>query len=390
MKPAADDPFYQQLPVFTRFEGVVDTDNYMPLPEGWVLALADIVGSTGEIAEGRYKAVNMAGASVISAVLNAVGSQDYPFSFGGDGAVVALPARHAGTAGAALAAIRAWARTQLQLSMRVALVPVADIRAAGHEVRVARFAASPLVSYAMFTGGGTSWAERQMKAGLYGVPETVDEPPDLTGLSCRWSPIPARNGEIVSIIVRPTSAASMAEFQAMVESIVQIISEQARDGHPVPEDGPRLIYASEGIEMEARAAAPSTNRLLARLKIALMLRLVILLHRLNITLGTFNTRSYAADVAANSDFRKFEDGLKMTVDVDEAHRLRIETLLEASEARGICEYGLHRQDSALMTCFVVSPTMRNHMHFIDGANGGYAVAARQLSEKHPRLNTAPS
>ncbi|MBT9369739.1 DUF3095 domain-containing protein [Rhizobium sp. CSW-27] len=390
MRAIPDDQFYQRLPVFTRFEGVVDTTNYMPLPEGWVLALADIVGSTGAIANGRYKAVNMAGAGVISAVLNAVGSQDYPFSFGGDGAVVALPARHAQEARVALAAMRHWAAGELSLSLRVAVVPVADVRAAGFEVRVARFAASPLVTYAMFAGGGTSWAERQMKAGLYGVPENAEEAPDLTGLSCRWSPMPARNGEVVSIIVRPTSPAVMPEFDAMVSAIVAVVSEQERGGHPVPVDGPDLLSAGEGIDIEARAAAPPERRLAARLRIALIVRLVILLHRLNLTIGNFNTRRYARDVTANSDFRKFDDGLKMTVDVDEPHRLRIEALLEEAEAQGVCQYGLHRQESALMTCFVVSPAMRNHMHFVEGADGGYAVAARRLTEKHPPPVPSPA
>jgi hypothetical protein len=74
--------------------------------------------------------------------------------------------------------------------------------------------------------------------------------------------------------------------------------------------------------------------------------------------------------------------LKMTVDVDEPHRLRIEALLADAEEKGVCRYGLHRQESALMTCFVLSPMTRDHMHFIDGAGGGYAIAASRLSAKH--------
>ncbi|TIM14685.1 MAG: DUF3095 domain-containing protein, partial [Mesorhizobium sp.] len=88
---AASDPFVASLPVFARFESVADIDNYRPLPDGWALATADIVGSTKAIDAGRYKTVNMAGASVISALLNALGRRDLPFVFGGDGALVAFP-----------------------------------------------------------------------------------------------------------------------------------------------------------------------------------------------------------------------------------------------------------------------------------------------------------
>ena len=46
--------------------------------------------STKAIAAQRYKAVNMAGASVIAAVTNALGGREFPFVFGGDGASFAI------------------------------------------------------------------------------------------------------------------------------------------------------------------------------------------------------------------------------------------------------------------------------------------------------------
>ena len=99
------------------------------------------------------------------------------------------------------------------------------------------------------------------------------------------------------------------------------------------------------------------------------------------TLGSFDPKEYRRTVASNSDFRKFDDGLKMTIDVD-AERLRlIETTLEAAARAGVCRYGLHKQDSALMTCIVPTPLSHDHMHFIDGAAGGYAMAATQLKKR---------
>lgn len=90
----------------------------------------------------------------------------------------------------ALAAVAAWVRDDLGMSMRVALVPIGAIRASGFDVRLARFGPSPHVSYAMFTGGGVAWAEQQMKAGLFAVaPARPGVRPDLTGLSCRFAEI---------------------------------------------------------------------------------------------------------------------------------------------------------------------------------------------------------
>ncbi|QND23413.1 DUF3095 domain-containing protein (plasmid) [Rhizobium leguminosarum bv. viciae] len=389
MKTVTDEDFFAEVPLFSEFEGVTDAANYRPLPDGWVLALADIVGSTQAIGAGRYKDVNMAGASVISAVLNAVGKGDYPFVFGGDGALIALPGSLEAAARDALAAAQVWVEEDLNPVLRVAIVPVADTRAEGLDVRVARYSASPNVTYAMFWGGGTSWAERQMKLGRYGIARVpAGTRPDLTGLSCRWSPIDARNGEIVSIIAVPGEGRPGREFQELVGGIVAITTEQNRDSHPVPADGPDLAFSLHGINREAKATAPPSRRFWQKLFIFLQLGITVACYRLGIPLGRFDARRYKRDVADNSDFRKFDDGLKMTIDVDAEHLKRIETLLQQAQAKGVARYGLHRQSSALMTCFVPTPIARDHIHFIDGAAGGYAVAASQITGKS--LSTAPS
>lgn len=391
MDDLTHDAFFSALPIFTRFEGVTDDGNYRALPDDWSLALADIVSSTEAIAAGRYKTVNMAGASVISAVLNALDRGDYPFVFGGDGACIAVPAAGLDRVRQALASVQSWVAEDLQLSLRAALVPVADIRAQGLDVRVARFSPTDFVSYAMFVGGGTSWAEAQMKAGNYGVePDHNRTRPDLTGLSCRWNPIEARNGEIVSVIAVPDAHGHGPEFQKLVADIIAIAAEQSREGHPVPVDGPELALAVGGVAMEARATAPNGRQLRRKLAIAGQIGLTMLLHKLGLSLGAFNARRYKRNVAANSDFRKFDDGLKMTIDLDKNRLSRLERLLQTAEAASICRYGLHRQASALMTCFVPTPLSHDHMHFIDGANGGYAMAAAALSGKTARPCDAAS
>ncbi len=77
----------------------------------------------------------------------------------------------------------------------------------------------------------------------------------------------------------------------------------------------------------------------------------------------------------------------MTIDVDAARRAAIEARLEAAAEAGICRYGLHVQDAALMTCIVPTALARDHMHFIDGADGGYARAASLLKAERPAALT---
>ncbi|WP_457302306.1 DUF3095 domain-containing protein, partial [Phyllobacterium sp. P5_D12] len=374
-----NDEFFDSLSVFEAFEDVADMRNYRPLPDDWCLALADIVQSTRAIEQGRYKAVNMAGASVISALLNALCNHSYPFVFGGDGALVALPASAVDQAKPALAAVQAWVLDVLQLHLRAAIVPMTDIRSAGLDVRVARHKVSRDVAYAMFAGGGASWAESQMKAGNYKVdPAQTGTMPDLHGLSCRWDPIETRNGEIVSIIAVPGRTGPSELFQSVVSDLITIASQQDRASHPIPSEGPPIHFTTQGIATEARARQSKGWGLRHRIAILGEICMAITLDRMGLKVGAFDPKKYKREVARNSDFRKFEDGLKMTIDIDADQLSRIETLLENAADAGTCKFGLHRQQSALMTCFVPTPLAPGHMHFIDGAAGGYAVAASKL------------
>ncbi|MBP1886744.1 DUF3095 domain-containing protein [Sinorhizobium mexicanum] len=379
MAQATGMQFYDSLPLFEAFEGVADEANYRPLPDGWVLAVADIVDSTSAIAEGRYKSVNMAGASVISALMNALGERNLPFVFGGDGALAAIPVSMAPKARAALAAAKTWVAEELGLELRAALVPVADIRASGRDMRVARFKASEEVSYAMFSGGGASWAEAEMKAGRYQIEAAAaGSRPDLTGLSCRWNPIVSRHGAIVSIIAVPGLLGNGPEFQALVGDIVALAEGEERGGHPVPENGPKPRLSMQGVAVESRAVARKGRRLIAWSWITLQSLMLFVCFKLGWNIGKFDTTQYKRDLVRNSDFRKFDDGLKMTIDIGIERLRQIEERLKRAAEAGVSSYGLHQQDSALMTCIVPAAMSRDHVHFIDGAAGGYAMAAKNL------------
>ncbi|MEJ2026776.1 MAG: DUF3095 family protein, partial [Limibacillus sp.] len=125
---------YSDLPRIGDFSAVLTPESFTDLPDDWVLGLSDVVASRDAIAEGRYKAVNMAGAAVISAVMNALEGSDYPFVFGGDGAAVALPGELRETLERALIETACWVRDDLGLGLRVAVVTVAEARAAGRNV----------------------------------------------------------------------------------------------------------------------------------------------------------------------------------------------------------------------------------------------------------------
>ena len=373
------DIFYATVPVRRGFRSLMDAAQYTPLPDDWTVGIADVVQSTKAIAEKRYKAVNMAGAAVIAALTNALGGREFPFVFGGDGASFAVSPRDAEIAREALAATAAWAGSELGLTLRVALIPLAAVRAQGVDVRVARYAPSENLSYAMFSGGGLAWADGAVKRGEFAVAPAPpgggpDSWPDLTGLSCRFEEFRAAQGVILSLIVLPMPGADPLAFRALTEEIVALAEASPDAGRPVPALGPKLGWPPQGMALETHTAPG--GRLQRRAAVLVRTLLYFLIMRAGRPIGPFVPARYMRQLVENSDYRKYDDGLRMILDCTPELADALEQRLAA--ATGITRYGLFRQDAAMMTCFTPSPLRSDHVHFVDGARGGYAAAATAM------------
>ena len=371
------DDFYARLECFDTFVQLTHFDQYQPLPDDWIIAIADVVQSTRAIEAGRYKAVNTVGAAVLVAITNALPELCFPYVFGGDGATVAIPGAYADEVRDALARTAAWSADTLDLVLRVAIIPVRDIRKAGHDVRVARYAASRHVSYAMFTGGGVAWAEEQLKKGQYAIARASSQAePDLSGLYCGFGPIPAAQGVILSVIAMPVQE-QRAYFALVADLLALIEFSSHRSGHPLPENGPLPAWFGGEIQklLGRRSQAANLLGAMADALNAIKTRIVL---TAGIRVGQFEPVKYRREISENTDFRKFDDGLKMTVDCSPEIADAIEARLVSAQLSGICLAGIHRQKSAHLTCYVPSNIQSDHVHFVDGADGGYAAAAAKL------------
>lgn len=367
----------QEVPVLDRFTDMVDRARYAPVPDDWCIGISDVLDSTQAVAAGNYKAVNFAGAGTICAVTNALGGDLPLFAFGGDGAHFAVPPDRAAAAAETLSRLAGWADRDLGLTLRVGMITVAEARAAGHDIQVAFWRASDHVRYAMFTGGGVEWAAERLKAGAIGVPPVADaRDPDLTGLSCQWGTVPARNGSILSLIVKPAEAGAASGFADVAARVIEVL-EETGSRSPLRRDGPAVRWPSHAIALQSHAT-PGRGHRWRRLRTIAAAAVAWLVFRLGLPLGGFDPKRYRREIAANTDYRKFDDGLMLTVDCTPDTIERLESILQRAEAEGIVRYGMHVQDEAYLTCVAPSVTSSDHMHFIDGAGGGYTAAARRL------------
>jgi hypothetical protein len=376
--------FYAALEPFEDFADFVAFGDYAPLPDDWWMLIADVAGSTQAIREGRYKSVNMVGASAIMAVLNVRGTVEIPFAFGGDGATLAVPPVLKDAACSALLALQARSRAMFGLELRVGAVALADLHARGQDVRLRKYRLSPGNHLAMFAGDGVELAERLVKTDQEGdrhrlqADADVEAAPDLAGLSCRWDPLVSSRGCMMNVMVQATAADAEEEgrvLAATIAAISGVLGHDLTDHAPASRSSMHFRWPPRGLLLEARATAGPKPVWRRYLEVLVSSLLQAWAERTGGRIGPYDAPPYGEELRANTDFRKYDGMFRTLLDVTPAQAVAIEAVLEEGYRAGDLIYGTHTAPEALMTCLLFDLEQSEHVHFVDGGNGGFAMAA---------------
>lgn len=382
--------FYRDLVPLPSFETALDPALHIDLPDDWWIVIADVSDSTEAIAWGAYKNVNTVGVACIAAMANIDRSIELPYLFGGDGATFAIPEALCKQAVVALRGTQRMAMTQFGLHLRAGLVKVGDLKNAENRVLLGKVNLSADVHQPVFSGRGWEAAERRIKRSqvdgvLHVRPNDGDAEANFEGFECRWQNVPSFQDHKLSLIVVATATDSQlnqATYRQTLDRVREIFGDVDQH-HPLRAEQMRLSFSPRMLSYEWRVRS---NRLGFWGRSNYFLRILLqntvgrFLFARNIDTPAVRWSRYRNDLVDNTDFRKFDGALRMLVDASEQQAALLTEWLEARYAAGCLVYGISKSRQALITCLVESHAGR-HVHFVDGSDGGYALAAQQLKEQ---------
>lgn len=386
--------FYKNIPPVSDFRAVLDDGNYREIPQDWLIAVADVAGSTKAVAAGQYKQVNALGAAAVTAVLNALDDLEIPFVFGGDGASFVFPPAAANPVAAALSGAQELAQDVFSLELRAGIVPVSAVTDSRRSVKICKFKINAHLSLAMFGGGGLARAEEMIKAdpAAHSLRNFADadylkkNPADFTGFQCRWQTVKSAKGENVTLMIKAhpaKSATATLIYDEILSGIEKIYGTDDAANHPLPlqnlnlTQDKTLLFSDIGINNYRKSAV---KKALYGAGLPYFMKIGQYLMDKGKKMGDFEGATYRSAVRRQSDWRKFDDTLRMVLDSTPAQTQSLKAFLDGRLRENRIFYGLHTAKSALLTCMVFDRAER-HLHFVDGADGGYTLAAAEMKEQ---------
>ena len=381
MEPIKNDLFYSRLPVndIPLSDLFMEEHLFYKIPVNWHVVITDVKNSTAAVQEGLHETINLVATGSIVAVLNIAykANLTVPFFFGGDGATFIIPATILDAAMQALYLHRENTKTNFKLDLRVGHVPVAEIYEQEHVLNISKFRTAVLFDIPVLLGDGLMYAEKKIKGPDYkfAAMAAINEELDLSGMQCRWDRIkpPENYFEVVSLLViaREGVKQSMV-FKKVMDNIDAIYgTPQTRTPISIGKLKLKATLAKIGMEMRARMGGFRPFYLLT--------------NWIKTLLGYFYFKTkkgkvYLHNLVDMSDTLVIDGKINTVISGTAQQRELLEAALSKIEGDGEIFYGLYVSKESVMSCYVRNMNDR-HIHFVDGAGGGYTNAAGIIKQK---------
>ncbi|MEL7119295.1 MAG: DUF3095 family protein [Bacteroidota bacterium] len=376
------DAFFDSLPAWNMsvIDLIADKKKFTAVPEEWYVVVTDIKKSTQAVANGLHRIVNLVASGSIIAALNLSRDRgiNIPFFFGGDGGTLIVPSSLLEPIILALKEHQQNTSKNFGLDLRVGHIPVAQIYNQQFQLQVAKVRINELLTIPVILGDGLQYAEEVIKREPY-VPSTVEDIKsylNLEGMECRWNriPPPDHNEEVVSLLVLGTSKGQQADvFKNVLNAIESIYGPQARRW-PISATKLQLGTTFGQITDEMKTK-------LGRFDLGYLIRNWIITIVSKGYLGMIKNSNRQLNQLVQLSYTLVLDGrISTVISGTSKQRKNLQVALEQMENEGLLYFGLYVSKASIMSCYVRDQS-NLHIHFVDGSDGGYTIAAKVLKKK---------
>jgi len=381
MKPNKNDKFYTNLPVneMPLSELLAKEDLFYEIPESWHVVITDVKDSTNAIVQGLHETVNLIATGSIVAVLNIARKANLtiPFFFGGDGATFLVPQSILDCTMTALLLHQKNTSKSFNLHLRVGQVPVDEIYHQHHSLRISKLKTSQLHTINVLLGDGLMYAEEKIKRNdfMFVMARETNQELDLSGMQCRWHRIlpPANHSEVISLLAIPQEGAKQSIVLKKVIDCIDTIYGEPKARIPIRATNLKLKATLKriGFEMQVRMGG---------FKLIYLLSNWIKTRLGQVYFKTKKGKVYLNHLIDMLDTLIVDGRISTVISGTQEQRKLLRHALDELEREGEIYYGIHVSKQSVMSCYVRNLN-KSHIHFVDGAEGGYTKAARMIKRK---------
>lgn len=363
-------------------ELVANKSCFSKVPEDWYAIAADIKNSTEAIKNGNHDQVNLVATGSVIAILNLAYSKNIsiPFFFGGDGATMLIPSELLEGSIAALNQHRINTLENFGFELKIGSISIKEIYENDVALEISRVKVSNVLSIPVVLGEGLQFAEKKIKDDFNGSDILSKKIPDLLnleGMECKWDKIspPETNQEVVSLIVIGCVNEDPSEVFSKVLKNIDTIYGSLNNRKPISVKRLKLKASLRKLNDEMRTKFGKYDGL------------YLMKNWLKTVFGKFyldNTetgKSYLQKLVELTDTLTIDGRINTVITGTQEQRKSLTTYLDHLEEKGKIKYGLHVSEQSVMSCYVRDMKKDDHIHFVDGAGGGYTKAANQLKNK---------
>jgi len=381
--------FYANLPVnkMALAQLLLRNDLFKPIPADWQVIITDIKNSTAAVKSGQHENVNFIATGSIVAVLNIAFKANVlvPFFFGGDGATFIVPPAMVSEVMKSLLKYRENTLKGFNLDLRAGIMAVDEVYKAGHQLQISRYNSNETFSIPIVLGDGLAHAEQLIKGENYllSTQEIAGNEIDLSGMQCRWDKIepPENSEEVVTLIVVAQQCEEQARvFSQVIQHLDQIYgAPEKRQPISVPKLIFKTSFNSLGKEVKHR---------FGKVRLFEFIKSWVINMYGYIYLRTASGKKYLKQLVEMSDTLVIDGRINTVITGTAKQRLALQTELDKLEENNSILYGLYVSGESIMSCYV-RDLEDDHIHFVDGAEGGYTNAVGALKQKIRESFTPP-